>query len=51
MAKGTISDKILKDRAFEIAINCGYDEYQRAVASMVYIFFDKKTGLGVSVNE
>ena len=25
--------------------------YQRALASMVYKFFDKKTGSGISVNE
>ena len=51
MAKRGISNKILKDRAFEIATDCNYDGYQRAVASMVYKFFDKKTGSGVSVNE
>ena len=27
------------------------DGYQRALASMVYKFFDKKTGSGISVNE
>ena len=27
LAKKTISDKILKDRAYEIAINCKYDGY------------------------
>ena len=41
----------MKDRAYEIARDCGYDGYQRALASMVYKFFDKKAGLGVSVNE
>ena len=50
MAKRGISNKILKDRAFEIATNCNYDGYQRALASMVYKLFDKKTGSGVSVN-
>ena len=50
MAKRVISNKILKGRAFEIATNCNYDGYQRALASMVYKFFDKKTGSGVSVN-
>ena len=39
LAKITISDKILKDRAYEIAKNCNYDGYQRASASMVYKFF------------
>ena len=51
MAKGTISDKILKDRQFQIDMNRNYNGYQRALASMVYKFFDKKTGLRVSVNE
>ena len=51
MAKGTISDKIRKDRHFQIDMNRNYDGYQRALASMVYKFFDKKTGLRVSVNE
>ena len=51
LAKRTISDNILKDRAYEIARNRENDEYQRALASMVYKFFDKKTGLGKSVNE
>ena len=41
----------MKDRAYEIARNCEYDGYQRALANMVYKFFDKKTGSGVSVNE
>ena len=51
LAKKTISDKVLKDRAHEIAKNWKYDGYQRASASMFYKFFDKKTGSGVSVNE
>ena len=38
LAKRTISDKSLKDRAYEIARNRGYDGYQRALASMVYKF-------------
>ena len=42
---------ILKDRAYEVARNRGYDGYQRALASMVYKIFDKKTGSGTSVNE
>ena len=39
-AKITISDKDLKYRAFEVARNCKYDEYQRALASMIYKIFD-----------
>ena len=51
LAKRTISDKILKDRAYEIARNSNYDGYQRALGNMVYKFFDKKTGSEISVNE
>ena len=53
LAKRTISVKILKDRAYEIARNCGYNGYQRALASMIYNFSDKKTGSGeiASVND
>ena len=46
--KKTQSDKVLRDKAFEIASNPKYDEYQRGLASMVYKFFDKKsTGSGI----
>ena len=42
------SDKMLRDKAFNIAKNPKYDRYQRALASMVYKFFDKKTsGSGI----
>ena len=34
-----------------MARNCKYDGYQRALASMVFKCFDKKTGSGLSVNE
>ena len=47
----TISDKVLKDRAYAIARSRGYDRYQRALASMVYKFFDKKIGSRASVNK
>ena len=40
----------MKDTANEIAGNRGYDGYQRALASMVYWFCDKKTGSGVGLN-
>ena len=36
------SDKISRDKAFNIAKNPKYYEYQRGLASMVYNFFDKK---------
>ena len=51
LAKRTIWDKILKDRAYEIVRNCNYGGYQRAITSMVYKFFDEKLGSGISVNE
>ena len=38
----TASDKILRDKAFNIAKNPKYDGCQRGLASMVYKFFDKK---------
>ena len=42
LAKKTVSDKILKDRTYEIARNLKYDKNQRALASIVYRFCDKK---------
>ena len=40
-------DKVLRDKAYDIASNPKYDGYQRGLASMVYKFFDKKsTGSG-----
>ena len=46
LAKRTISDKILKDRAYKIARNHNSDGYQRALASMIYKSFDKKIRIG-----
>ena len=44
----TKSDKVLRDKAYDIASNPEYDGYQRGLASMVYKFFDKKSmGSGV----
>ena len=50
LARRTVSDKTLKDRAFEIFGNSEYNGYQRGFASMVYKLFDDKAGLGVSLN-
>ena len=48
MAKRTQSDKVLKDKAFEIADNPKYDGYQKGLTSMVFKFFDKKSkGSGI----
>ena len=35
LVKRTASDKVLKDRAFNIAKNPKYDGYQKGLASMV----------------
>ena len=43
LVKRTQSEKVLKDKAFKIASNPKYDGYQRALASMAYTFFDKKS--------
>ena len=42
LARRTASDKVLRDKAFNIAKDPKYDVYQRGLASMVYKFFDKK---------
>ena len=44
LAIRTVSYKILKDRAYEIALCPKYDGCESGIASMVYNFFDKKTG-------
>ena len=50
LARRTASDKVLRDKAFNIAKNPKYDGYQRGLASMVYKFFDKKSkGSGVNI--
>ena len=43
LATTTPSDKVLSDKAFNIAKNSKYNEYQRGLASMIYKFFDKKS--------
>ena len=42
LANRTVSDKTLKDRAYEIAEIPQYDEYQRSLVKMVFKFFGKK---------
>ena len=50
LKKRTAADKVLRDKAFNIAKNPKYDGYQRGLASMVYKYFDKKTkGSGVTL--
>ena len=43
LKRKTASDKILRNKAFNIAKNPRYDGYPRGLASMVYKFFDKKS--------
>ena len=42
LTRRTASDKILCDKAFDIAKNPKYDGWQRSLDSMIYNFFDKK---------
>ena len=39
LKRRTASDKVLRDKAFNIAKNPKYDGYQRGLAFMVYNFF------------
>ena len=41
LPRRTQSDKILRDKAFDIASNPKYDGYQRGLTSMIYKFFNK----------
>ena len=43
LSRRAASDKIMCDKAFNIAKNWKYEGYQRVLASMVYKFVDKKT--------
>ena len=48
LAKRAAADKVLRDKAFNIAKDLKCDGYQRGLASMVYKFFDKNTaGSGI----
>ena len=49
LKRRTASDKILRDKAFNVTKNPKHDGYQRGLASMVYKFFDKNsTGSGIA---
>ena len=43
LTKRTQSDKVLRNKAIEIASNLKYDGCQRGLASMVFKFFHKKS--------
>ena len=47
----TGADKVLRDKAFNIAKNPKYDRCQRGLASMIYKFFDKKASGGTAKDE
>ena len=49
--KRTAVDRVLRDKAFNIAKKPKYDGYQLGHISMVYKFFDKKTSGGTVKNE
>ena len=45
LPRETASDKILRYKAFNISKNRKHARYQRGLASMVYIFFDKNPSI------
>ena len=46
----TFADKLLRDKAFNIAKDLKYDGYQRGLPLMVYKFLDKETsGSGIKM--
>ena len=53
LSRGTTCDKVLREKALNIAKNPKYDGYQRGIASVVYKCFNKKSSggntLGVAV--
>ena len=49
LARRAASDKILRDKTFNIAKNHKYDGYERGLPSMLYKFFDKNS-MGSGVN-
>ena len=51
LARRWAFDKVLGDKAFNIAKNPKYDGYKRGLASMVYKLFDKKSaGSGINMH-
>lgn len=43
LLRRTTSDKLLRDKAFNMAKNHRYDRYQRGLTAMVYKHFDKNS--------
>ena len=49
LTRRTASEKVLRDKPFNVAKNSKYDGYHRILASMVYNFFNKKIlGSGIT---
>ena len=46
LARGTVSDKVLRDKAFNIAKTPKYDSYERGLSFMVFKVFEKKPSDG-----
>ena len=42
LSRRTASEKISRDKAFNIAKNPKYDRYQSGIASMAFTLFDRK---------
>ena len=51
LPRRTASDKVLRDKSFNIATNPNYDGYQHDLASMFYTFFDKNPSGGANKSE
>ena len=51
LTRKAASDKMLNDKALNVAKNLEYDESQRGLASLVYKSFDKETPGGTFKNE
>ena len=51
LPKRTAADKVLHDKAFNIAKNPKYNGYQTGLASVVYMFFNKKIVGGAVKNK
>ena len=50
LTRRAASEKILRDKAFNIAKNLKHDGYQCGIASMVYKCFDNKLPLRAQIN-
>ena len=48
LPRRTTSDKVLRDKTFNIAKNSKYHGYQRGLTSILYKFFDKVSGGAVA---